>query len=249
MPNTGMISQPTGLALALGGLLLLGPAPISAQPGPDPYVDDDYKGFESIFDGTLEKWDGDPAHWKARGKTIVGQTYPGKPIRTNTFLIWRGGMVKDFDLKLDFKMNSTNSGFQYRSAELPDVAKWVLRGYQADFDFDNNFTGALYEERGPRGLITRRGDMVQIEMRQKPRVIGRLRDPDDIKQHIKVNDWNRLHVVARGNVLMHILNGYVTSVVVDDDEQNRVEEGLIGLQLHAGDPMKIEFRNLYLKTR
>ena len=60
-------------------------------------------------------------------------------------------------------------------------------------------------------------------------------------------DWNRLHVVARGNVLMHILNGYVTSLVVDDDEPNRVSEGLIGLQVHVGDPMKVEFRNLYLK--
>ena len=156
-------------------------------------------------------------------------------------------MVKDFDLKLEFRMNSTNSGVQYRSAELPGAGKWVLRGYQADIDFANNFTGALYEERGPRGLITRRGDMVQIEKRQRPRVIGRLRDGDEIKKHIKINDWNRLHVVARGNVLMHILNGYVSSVVVDDDAPNRVDQGLIGLQIHQGDAMKVEFRNLYLK--
>ena len=81
------------------------------------------------------------------------------------------------------------------------------------------------------------------------RVIGRLRDADEIKTHIKVNDWNRLHVVARGNVLMHILNGYVSSVVVDDDAPNRVDEGLIGLQIHQGDAMKVEFRNLYLKRR
>ena len=247
MAKPRMISQPIAVILALGGLLMLGPAGAPAQQGPEPYLEDDYTGFKSIFDGTLETWDGDPKLWKARGKSIIGRTDPDKPIPNNTFLIWRGGMVKDFDLKLDFKMNSTNSGFQYRSAEIPGMGKWVLRGYQADFDFDNNYTGALYEERGPRGLITRRGDMVQIEVRQRPRVIGRLRDAGEVKSHIKVNDWNRLHVVARGNVLIHVLNGYVTSVVVDDDEQNRVEEGLIGLQLHAGDPMKIEFRNLFLK--
>ncbi len=233
--------------LALIGFVLVGPAAAQAPSGPEPYVEDDHDGFKSIFNGTLDQWDGDPAHWKARHGYIVGQTRRGKPISRNTFLIWRGGMVKDFDLKLEFRMNSTNSGVQYRSAELPGAGKWVMRGYQADIDFANNFTGALYEERGPRGLIARRGDMVKIEKRQGPRVIGRLRDADEIKKHIKVNDWNSLHVVARGNVLMHILNGYVTSVVVDDDVQNRVSEGLIGLQIHTGDPMKVEFRNLYLK--
>ena len=139
------------------------------------------------------------------------------------------------------------AGRNLSRAELPGAGKWVMRGYQADLDFANNFTGALYEERGPRGLIARRGDMVKIEKRQRPRVIGRLRDADEIKKHIKGNDWNSLHVVARGNVLMHILNGYVSSIGVDDDEPNRVSEGLIGLQIHAGDPMKVEFRNLYLK--
>ena len=241
------ISKPTITILALIGFIFVSPATAQAPFGPAPYEEIDYEGFEKIFDGSLEKWDGDPTHWKARGDTIVGQTRRGKPITRNTFLIWRGGMVKDFDLKLEFRMNSTNSGIQYRSAELPGAGKWVMKGYQADFDFGNKFTGALYEERGPRGLITRRGDMVQIAKGQRPRVIGHLRDADEIKEHIKVNDWNRLHVVARGNVLMHILNGYVTSLVVDDDEPNRVSEGLIGLQVHVGDPMKVEFRNLYLK--
>ena len=241
------IYEPAITILALIGFAFVGPAGAQAPFGPEAYVEVDYEGFEKIFDGTLEKWDGDPAHWKARRDSIIGQTHRGKPISQNTFLIWRGGMVKDFDLKLEFRMNSTNSGVQYRSAQLPGAGNWVMRGYQADFDFANNFTGALYEERGPRGLITRRGDMVKIEKGQRPRVIGRLQDADEIKKHIKVNDWNRLHVVARGNVLMHILNGYVTSVVVDDDAQNRVEEGLIGLQIHQGDPMKVEFRNLYLK--
>ena len=243
------ICGPTITILALIGFVLVDPGAAQAPFGPEPYVEVDYEGFEKIFDGSLEGWDGDPAHWKARDESIVGQTYPGKPIPQNTFLIWRGGMVKDFDLKLEFRMNSTNSGVQYRSAELPGAGKWVLGGYQADFDFANNYTGALYEERGPRGLITRRGDMVQIEKGQRPRVIGHLRDADEIKKHIKINDWNRLHVVARGNVLMHILNGYVSSVVVDDDEPNRVDEGLLGLQIHQGDPMKVEFRNLYLKRR
>ncbi len=214
-------SKATITILALTGFILAAPGVAQTPFGPEPYVEDDYEGFESIFDGTLDQWDGDPAHWKTSGTSIIGETQPGKPIAQNTFLIWRGGVVGDFDLKLEFRMNSTNSGLQYRSTRLRGSGEWVLGGYQADFDFDNNYTGALYEERGPRGLITRRGDMVQIEKGQRPRVIGHLGEADELKKHIKVNDWNRLHVVARDNVLIHILNGYVTSVVVDDDEPIR----------------------------
>ena len=132
------ISKPTITILALIGFIFVSPATAQAPFGPAPYEEIDYEGFEKIFDGSLEKWDGDPTHWKARGDTIVGQTRRGKPITRNTFLIWRGGMVKDFDLKLEFRMNSTNSGIQYRSAELPGAGKWVMKGYQADFDFGNN---------------------------------------------------------------------------------------------------------------
>ena len=236
------------IAFTLLFSLLLCTALAQAQAGPESYIEHNYKGFKSIFEGTLEGWDGDPSLWKAQNSTIIGETYPDRPIPANTFLIWRGHKVKDFDLKIDFRMNSTNSGLQYRSADSPGEGPWVLRGYQADFDFNNEYTGALYEERGPRGLITRRGDMVQIETGKRPRVIGHLRDSAEIRKYIKANNWNHLHVVARANVLIHILNGHVTSVVIDDDVENRVGEGLLGLQLHTGAPMKVEFRNLYLKS-
>ena len=216
---------------------------------PDELSVDDHAGFESIFDGTtLTGWDGDPSFWRVDNGTIVGETTKENPLKVNTFLIWRGGSPADFELKLDYKMNATNSGIQYRSVELPDVGKWVLKGYQADIDFQNTFTGQLYEERG-RGFLALRGQATEVAEGKKARVIGNIKNGDDAKGIIKINDWNTLHIIAQSNTLIHILNGQVTSVVVDDDPKARAMSGLLGFQIHVGPPMKAEFRNVYLKKR
>ena len=234
------------------GLVALGQPPAGRPPrgpmGPDPLVVNSTEGFESIFDGTLKGWDGDPDFWRVEGGSIVGETTKDKPMKQNTFLIWRGGEPADFELKLDFKMNSTNSGFQYRSVQLPEVGKWVLKGYQADFDFENRFTGLLYEERG-RGFLSARGQVATIEDGKKARIIGNLKTNEDLRGAVNINGWNTVHVIARGNVLLQIMNGQLMSAFVDDDTKNRAMKGLLGLQLHVGAPMKIEFKNIYLKTR
>ena len=213
---------------------------------PDALVVDEHAGFESIFDGTLKNWDGDPKIWRAEDNTIVGETSKDNALKINTFIVYRGDKPKDFELKLEFRMNSTNSGIQYRSVELPEVGKWVLKGYQADMDFVNTFTGMLYEERG-RGIMALRGQMTYTEPGKNARVIGQLQDGDELKGYIKLNGWNQFHVIARGNLLVHVLNGHVTSVMIDDDTEKRTLEGLIGLQMHVGPPMKVEFRNIFLK--
>jgi hypothetical protein len=227
--------------------------------GAEPLVMDDQSGFQPIFDGTsLKGWDGDPAFWKVENGAIVGQSTPANPVKENTFIIWRGGEPKDFELKVQFRMNSTNSGIQIRSVQLPAgtkagdrvvEGKWVMKGYQADIDFANTFTGQIYEERG-RGFLAMRGQAVYVPDGDgaKPRVIGNLQQSaDELKALIKTNDWNQVHLIARGNTLMQILNGAVTSIVVDDDTKGRVLSGLIGFQMHVGDPMKVEFRNIWLK--
>ena len=213
---------------------------------PDALVMDEHAGFESIFDGTLKNWDGDPKIWRAEDNTIIGETSKDNALKINTFIVYRGDKPKDFELKLEFRMNSTNSGIQYRSVELPEVGKWVLKGYQADMDFVNTFTGMLYEERG-RGIMALRGQMTYTEPGKNARVIGQLQDGDELKGYIKINGWNQFHVIARGNLLVHVLNGHVTSVMIDDDTGKRTLEGLIGLQMHVGPPMKVEFRNIFLK--
>jgi hypothetical protein len=243
----------------LSALLLIAATCLSAQNapqkgprrsgpiGPDALVMDDRTGFQSIFDGTLKNWDGDTSLWRAENGVIVGETSKENPLKVNTFLIYRGGEPADFELKLDYRMNSTNSGIQYRSSQLPDVGKWVLKGYQADIDFQNTYTGQLYEERG-RGFLAMRGQMTLIEDGKKARVTGHIKNSDDLKGIIKVNDWNTLHIIARGNILIHILNGQVSSITVDEDTKNRAMKGLLGFQIHVGPPMKVEFRNIYLKT-
>jgi 3-keto-disaccharide hydrolase len=228
--------------------------------GAEPLVVDDLTGFQSIFDGkTLTGWDGDPSFWKVANGAIVGESTPTNAVKENTFLIWRGGEPRDFELKVQFKINSTNSGIQIRSVHLPQgtqvaqraiEGKWVLKGYQADIDFDNQFTGQIYEERG-RGFLAMRGQAVYVPDGEgaRPRIIGNLQQsPDELKAVIKQNDWNHVHLIARGNTITQILNGAVTSIVIDDDTKNRAMGGLIGFQLHVGEPMKLELRNIALKT-
>ncbi|MCI0389737.1 MAG: DUF1080 domain-containing protein [Acidobacteria bacterium] len=216
-------------------------------PGIEPLALDDHTGFEAIFDGkTLKGWDGDSAFWRVEDATIIGESAADKPLKANTFLIWRGGQPKDFELKLEYRINSTNSGVQYRSVELPEVGKWVMKGYQADIDFQNTYTGQLYEERG-RGFLAMRGQMTRLQQGAK-RVVANLSGGEDLKSLIKVNDWNQLHIIARGNALTHILNGRLMAVAIDDDVTNRAMGGLIGFQMHVGPPMKIEYRNIWLKN-
>jgi len=215
--------------------------------GPDPLVVDDRTGFESIFDGTMNNWDGDPMFWRVENGALVGESAKEKPLARNTFLIWRGGEPTDFELKLEYRINSTNSGVQYRSMELAEAGKWVMKGYQADIDFTNTFTGQLYEERG-RGFLALRGQLTLIEEGKKARVVANLKNSDDLKGIIKINDWNLLHIIARGNILSHVLNGQLTSVTIDDDTKNRALGGLVGFQLHVGPPMKVEYRNIWLKS-
>jgi hypothetical protein len=219
--------------------------------GADPLALDDHAGFKPIFDGsTLKGWDGDPSFWRAENGEIIGESTEQNALKQNTFLIWRGGEPADFELKVEFRMNSTNSGIQVRSVQVPpgaDVGKWVMKGYQADIDFANQYTGQIYEERG-RGFLAMRGQAVYVPDGGRPKVIGNLQQsPDELKAVIKSNDWNHVHIVARGSTLMQILNGAVTSIVVDDDSKNRVLAGLLGFQMHVGPPMKVEFRNIWLK--
>jgi hypothetical protein len=74
-------------------------------------------GFKSIFDGrTLQGWDGDPVYWRVENGCIVGEITPETIVKRNTFLIWRGGAPKDFELKVEYRISAQgNSGINYRS--------------------------------------------------------------------------------------------------------------------------------------
>jgi hypothetical protein len=202
-------------------------------------------GWETIFDGkTLEHWDGNPDFWSVRDGAITGQTTAENPTKGNTFIIWRGGEVGDFELKLQYKIVGGNSGIQYRSFEV-EGQKWVIGGYQGDFEAGKTYSGILYGERF-RGILANRGQKTVIGEDGKPKVVGSVGNSDEIQSKIKHEDWNDYHIVAKGNVFKHFINGVQTIECTDEDDAARAS-GLLALQLHAGPPMIVQFRGIQIK--
>ena len=219
------------------------PAPPNIPPTP---LNDSNDGFHPIFNGTsLDGWEGDSRYWRAENGEIIGEVTPANLLKQNNFLIWRAGHPANFELKAEFKLTGGNSGINYRSEEIAGT-KYLLRGYQADIDARDVYTGQNYEERR-RTFLAQRGDISYIATGQKPAVIAKLGTADELKAFIKNGDWNQYHLIIRGNVLIHILNGHVMAEVIDDDTANRRMDGLIGVQVHVGGPMKVEFRNFLIK--
>jgi hypothetical protein len=201
---------------------------------------------ESIFNGRdLSGWVGDPRFWSVQDGAIVAQTTEANPTQGNTFLYW-DGIVKDFTLTLEVKLTNHNSGIQYRSKL---VDQYVVAGYQADLDGANRHTGGLYEEKG-RGIVARRGQKVILETdsTRQPVVTqdGAVGDYDQLGTLVRVGDWNTVEISAHGNHIVHKVNGTVTADITDNNVNARAFSGVLALQLHAGPPMKVEFRNIQL---
>jgi 3-keto-disaccharide hydrolase len=215
-------------------------------------VEGDEPGFTPIFDGkSLEGWEGDPAYWRVEGGALVGEITPATIVKSNTFVIWRGGRPKDFELKLEYRITPVgNSGINYRSASVPDPItpgnRFALRGYQFDLDGGRKYTGNNYEEKG-RLFMALRGQVTRVVGGRPPIVVASVGEEAQLVA-IQTDDWNAVHLSVRGNTLMHFLNGRLMSMTIDDDAANRPADGLIGMQVHVGPPMKVEYRNIRLKT-
>ena len=210
----------------------------------NPLIQAEEVGFKSIFDGkTLEGWDGNTDFWSVKDGAITGTTSTEMPTKGNTFIVWRGGQLSDFELRLQFRIEGGNSGIQYRSKE---VSKWVMSGYQADFDGAGAWTGTLYEERG-RGVLAKRGNKVEITQTGEKKTIGRTSTEQEILAAVNKEDWNDYTIIAKGNHLIQIINDKVTIDVVDKQDARAAHKGLLGLQLHAGPPMAVQFKNIRLK--
>ncbi len=204
--------------------------------------------FKPIFDGkTLTGWDGDPRFWSAKDGVIRGETALTALPKGNTFLLWRAGVLKDFELKLKFRIQNGNSGVQYRSK---DLGKWVVGGYQAEIENKQGKVGFLYHEKG-RKFLANVGEKVEVGADGKPKVVGSLGDKktDFIdKGYYREKAWNDYRIVARGNHLEHWLNGVQTIDLIDNDPAGRALEGILALQIHAGPPMLVEFKDILLKN-
>jgi 3-keto-disaccharide hydrolase len=235
----------------IGAAALLGQQYVPKQSDRPEPLSGDEAGFRPIFDGqTLEGWEGDPKYWRVENGALTGEVTPETLLKSNTFIIWRGGSPKDFELKADYRITvGGNSGINYRSVVVPDTVtptnKFAMRGYQADIDGRNIYTGQNYEEKG-RLFLAQRGELTKVVAGRKPILLSSLGDTKELASYI-TPEWNSYHLIIRGTILTHILNGHVMSVVIDDDAANRTMEGLIGVQVHVGGPMKIEYRNFRLK--
>ena len=250
----------TSLA-ALGVVVAIGLVGTARQDPAQPYVprqsdrptaiEGDEPGFQPIFDGkTLTGWEGDPKYWRAESGAIVGEITPETVIKSNTFIIWRGGRPRDFELKLDYRITASgNSGINYRSQVVRDTVTpsnaFALRGYQFDLDGAKRYVGNNYEEKG-RLFVAVRGQVTRIVGGRPPVVLSTFGDAQTLGA-LATDDWNAVHLVVRGNTLVHMLNGRLMSTTIDDDVPNRPADGLLGVQVHVGPPMKVEYRNIRLK--
>ena len=213
------------------------------------------EGFKSIFNGKdLAGWAGRPQHWSVEDDAITGRTTKEHPAQGNNFLIWTNGTVSDFELRLSYKIvpnndkGFANSGIQYRSK---DFDNFVVGGYQADFEAGQTYSGILYEERMD-GILAQRGQKTVVktaEGKTKVDVVGSLGKSEDIQAKIKDKDWNDYVVIAQGNHLEHFINGAPTVDVIDERTGGKAaKEGILALQLHAGDPMTVQFKNIRIKS-
>ncbi len=200
---------------------------------------------QKLFNGKdLKGWEGNPSLWSVENGAIVGRTKADNPIKHNTFLIWRDGKVGDFKLTFKYKIEGGNSGVQYRST-VTDPKEWVVGGYQADIDSTPVYTGILYEERG-RGILAKRGQSVTIGTDGKIDAKD-VADPAKLQETLHDKDWNEYVVEARGNHLKHTINGKVMSETVDNQKEKRAESGILALQVHAGPPMTVQFKDIVLE--
>ena len=206
----------------------------------------DEEGFRPIFDGqALDGWDGDPRFWRVEDGMIIGESTPDMRPPANTYLIWRQGEVDDFELKLEYRLHNHNSGIQYRSWEHPE-RPWGMGGYQADIVDGPQFHGVFYEELG-RGVIAQRGLRMVID-EDGERTADQFADGDELYEKIHPEgEWNEYHIIARGHRFVQKINGHTMVEVTDREREHFRRSGLIGVQLHAGQPMRIDVRNVRLK--
>jgi hypothetical protein len=234
-------------------------------PQPAPLDFADHTGFVSLFNGkNLIGWDGEPGVWNVQDGAIVGTSTP-EHRAGNTFLVYRKKKAKDFDLKLEIKVEwGGGSGIQYRSrtgippgrvagkGEPPLNPRWVMIGPQADFwlatnDTNKQYSGQLYSQNTHRGIIVWRGQVVQALPGQPPQLVGTIGDRSALGAFIHEGDWNQYEIIARGGVILHILNGQLMAVLVDDDRHSSNNgSGLFGLQIE-GAPCRVSFKDIWLK--
>ncbi len=199
--------------------------------------------FRPLFNGKdLAGWEGDPRLWKVEDGVVIGTCDGPDQFDHNTFLIWRDGVVGDFELRSTMRViGDNNSGIQYRSRELPEFGPFAIGGYQCDVHPAIEHLGMTYEEKG-RGIFGLNGKKVMLDPAGERWLLS---EHEPVKAD--VSEWNEFTIIARGNRLIHRVNGRVTSELIDHHESGRALEGLLAIQLHRGNPHRVEIKDLRLR--
>lgn len=231
-------------------IVLVAPSGLLADDAPNPPAEP--AGMRVIFNGKdLTGWDGDSRLWSVREGAIRGETTAENPAKGNTFILWKNGQTKDFDLRLSFRCNATNnSGIQYRSKHITEgnvKNAWVVRGYQHEVRNEltlPSVSGFIYDEGGSRGRLCLVGEKATWDANGKQVADEPLIDQAGFEKIFKLDDWNDVVIVARGPNIRHYLNGKLIVDFTDHDPQRALRDGILALQLHAGKPMWVEFKNI-----
>jgi 3-keto-disaccharide hydrolase len=211
-------------------------------PGDEPQVPKPPEGFQAIFNGKdLTGWEGSPDYWSVKDGCLTGVT--DGSLNYNRFIIWRGGTVRNFELRVQVKVTpGGNSGLNYRSQHRPDLGDGVVTGYQCDVVANRaDYNGMLYEERGRR-ILAHTGEKVIIDVEGQPWVVDKL----PVKE-FKPGEWHAFRVLVRGNHHQHWIDDHPTVDVIDLDAKNRALEGILGVQVHVGPAMQIQYRDFFVK--
>jgi hypothetical protein len=233
---------------------------------PAPYDIDDHSGFKQIFDGkSFTGWDADTTIWRVEDGIMVGEILEGKP-KGNNYIVYRGDKTRDFDLKLQMKIEKGGGGgIQYRSltgvpwgrlqpeGQPPYDLKFMMTGPQADFWFpvtaktaDN--TGQWYSENTMQGILAYRGQVTEALPGQANRLVANIGDIRALGGYVNVNEWNDYEVIARGGVMMHIMNGQLMAIFIDDNKDSvNNQPGFIGFEIES-QPCKISVRDIWLRS-
>jgi hypothetical protein len=202
-------------------------------------------GFRPLFNGRdLTGWEGPAGSWRIEDGALTWESKIEDPLKDWPYLIWIGGQPENFELLVDFRLSAmANSGVNFRSQRIDD--RWGLGGYQADLTGDDRYTGTIYRDHPSRPRILR--GQSAVESSDGELHITVFGDGEDlqVKTYLK-GEWNRIRVVCQGPKISYFLNGVLMSELTDNGPDSS-RKGFIALQMHQGPPMKIQYKNIYLK--
>ena len=197
--------------------------------------------LQVIFNGKdLTGWDGDPKTWHVKDGAICCSGKAG-----NTWLIWRGGELKDFELRLQFRHLSGNSGVQVRSIE---DKKWSVVGYQAEVAAQEQM-GLWHHSKAPepyRFSLSNAGEKGHVS-KDGVKTLTRFAPAEKVRKAFRPGEWNEMVIVGRGPKLTQTVNGVVLSELVDLDGKHASSKGLLALQDHGG-ATEVHYKNIRLKV-